>query len=97
MNTNALTTKLKALLQTLQEHVAIVVIVAFAAIYGTILFKINSLTSHEPTDKAVSDQLKTVRRPRIDQQAVNTMTHLEDQNVKTQTIFNEARQNPFTE
>lgn len=90
-------TSLKPVLAKLGRYLSIIVIVTFVSMYGYLLLKINSLTSAKPSDQAITEKLKTVQRPRVDEKAAEKMQQLEDQNVSVQTLFNDARQNPFAE
>ena len=42
-------------------------------------------------------KVKTVKLPKIDENAVKNIEQLEDQNIEVQSLFNEARNNPFSE
>jgi hypothetical protein len=73
---------------------AIITFVLFLAIiYSVILYRINTLSSVEPSDEAVA-QAST---PHIDPKVVNQLLELKDNNVDVQTLFNDARNNPFQE
>lgn len=65
--------------------------------YGFLVYRINSLVSSEPTDDQISEKLETVQRPKIDQATLDKIQQLQDQNVDVQTLFTQARENPFTE
>ncbi len=97
LDTTVITTKLAGATAFLRRHLVTIIIAAFGLLYMYILWQVSVLTSTVPSDKAVTDQLKAVPRPKIDEKAAQTMQGLEDQNVKIQTIFDEARENPFTE
>lgn len=89
--------KLHALATELQRHATFICIVIFAVLYGYILFTVSSLSQKAPGETAVNEQLKTVSRPKINKDAARAMERLEDRNVKVQAIFEQARDNPFTE
>lgn len=89
--------KVRAALHVVQRYMVLIFILAFVGVYGFLVFRINSLTSSEPSDDAVAERLKTVQRPRIDQNAVDKIEQLKAQNIEVQTLFNEARNNPFNE
>lgn len=99
MNTDLKTiiNKIEPFIRQSTKYLWLVVLVSFVGIYSFLLIRINSLTAARPDDTAVTEGLKTVPRPRIDEQAAKKMQQLEDQNVNIQTLFNEARKNPFTE
>jgi len=71
--------------------------VIVASLLGFLLFQVNSLTAQTPDEDLVTEKLQTVTRPRIDQATVNKIKQLEDQNLQVQSLFDEARNNPFDE
>ena len=89
--------KIVGVLHVLQRYMVLIFIFAFVGIYGFLVFRINTLAASEPTEEAVQERLETVQRPRIDQDAVDKIEQLEEQNIEVQTLFNEARKNPFNE
>jgi hypothetical protein len=68
-----------------------------AILAGYLLWHINSLSNTEPSDDEVISKLKTVQRPNIDQKALTQIQQLQDQNVDVQSLFEHARENPFSE
>ncbi len=89
--------KLSPLFRLLAKHVNLIVIIVFALIYCFFLVRINSLAASKPSEEAIIEKMEAVKRPRIDEKAADKMLQLEDQNIQIQTLFNEARQNPFAE
>src|SRR4051794_9963142 len=71
-------------------------LIFLAAIYGFLLWRIFSLTSAAPDQAAVNAKLQTVGVPKVDPNVVAKMQHLEDNSVSVQTLFDQARQNPFS-
>ncbi len=72
-----------------------VFIVFISLLYGFVLFRINSLNSAQPSQDAIAAQVKAARVPHIDQAAIQQLQSLQDNSVSVQTLFNEARSNPF--
>lgn len=93
----ALPNKLLPLLAAVRRYLILIFIVFFVGAYGFLVFRINALASSEPSDDAVAERLQSVKRPKIDQSAVDKIQQLEGQNIEVQTLFQEARQNPFSE
>lgn len=89
--------KITPILQGAQKYSTVLIIVLFVSMYGFLLLRINSLSTSTPSEDEVTERLKTVQRPRIDEEAARKIEQLEDQNIQVQTLFNNARQNPFTE
>jgi hypothetical protein len=91
----ALIGKALTLLQKLQAYSFVVFLVFVALIYGFVLLKINSLRSAQPSDEAVSTQVQAAQIPHIDQLTVKQLESLQDNSVSVQTLFDQARSNPF--
>lgn len=89
--------KLIALTGSLKKYLVFIFIMIVLSVYGYLVFYINVLATTEPDEDLVTERLKTVQRPRIDENALNKIKQLEDQNVQVQTLFQEARDNPFVE
>lgn len=82
-------------LVALRRYRVIGFIVLVALLYGFLLTRINTLSNLEPTEEAVIEQVKAAKVPRIDDEIVQQLESLEDNSVSVQTLFNEARSNPF--
>jgi hypothetical protein len=64
---------------------------------GFLVFRINQLASAEPSEATIDEKLQTVTRPKLDQGVIDRIQQLQDQNVEVQSLFDEARNNPFDE
>ncbi|MCA9330473.1 hypothetical protein KC957_00340 [Candidatus Saccharibacteria bacterium] len=62
-----------------------------------LVFRINQLSSAEPSEAAIDEKLQTVTRPKIDQSILDRIQQLQDQNVEVKALFDQARNNPFNE
>lgn len=71
--------------------------VLLAAVYGFLVFRINSLNSAQPTDSSVASKAQSFRNPHIDSETVQKIQQLQDNSVNVQALFDQARQNPFQE
>lgn len=96
--------KLKILSKKLEPAViaakkgsGLIFILVFAGIYGFLVLRVQALTQAEPTPDMLAEQLQTIQRPKIDEDAVEKIKQLEDQNIQVQSLFDEARNNPFSE
>lgn len=89
--------KIRSLLGGVGRFSAIIFILFFALIYGFLVQRLGTLTSREPDQSEVMEELNIVRRPKIDEEAVRKIEQLEAQNVEVQTLFEAARRNPFAE
>lgn len=94
---DTINSKSSQLLTLAQQHALFLGIVGFGILYGYIIMQVSGLSAIEPEQTKVDEQLKSVPRPKIDTDAVITIESLETQNINTQAIFNDARENPFSE
>lgn len=62
-----------------------------------IAFRINQLATLEPSQSAIDEKLQSVTRPRVDQDVLDQIQQLQDRNVEVQSLFDQARKNPFSE
>lgn len=97
LNIKEIPAKLSPVLHVARRYLSIIFIACFVLAYGFLVLRINTLARGEPADDAVAEKLKTVQRPKLDQDAVDKIEQLQDQNVDAQALFNQARQNPFSE
>lgn len=70
---------------------------ALAALYGFIVWRINVLSSAPPSASDLSSASKGTAQPHIDQTTIDKIKSLQDNNVNVQSLFDQARQNPFQE
>lgn len=97
MNFNVKTTLklINSISRKIRRYVVLVFIVIVLCLYGFLIRQIGELNNTEADEEAVAEQLKTVPRLRIDQDAIDKITQLQDQSVSVQSLFKEARDNPF--
>ncbi len=79
------------------RYTGIMFFVLVAGVYGFVLFRINTLSSAQPTDSDISAQTKTTAIPKIDPKVVQQIQDLKDNSTNVQTVFEQARDNPFQE
>ncbi len=89
--------KIMPTLRFLRRYAKFIFLITFLIIYTFLVLRINLLNRQEPSDSAVAEKLKVVQRPKIDQDILNKIQELQDQNVEVQTLFKQARDNPFSE
>jgi len=68
-----------------------------SALYGFIVWRINVLAVATPTQAEVQTAQQENATPRIKQSVVDKIMSLKDNSVRVQTLFEEARNNPFSE
>lgn len=64
-------------------------------LYGFLLFRVNSLSNAQPKAEDVTSQVKAAAIPHIDQAVVKQLQSLQDNSVSVQSLFDQARSNPF--
>jgi hypothetical protein len=89
--------KILPLLSKLRRYMVIIFVVVIVSLFGFLILRINSLTQREPSDELMMERLNTVQRPQIDERTVNRIQQLEDRNVEIRSLFEQARDNPFSE
>jgi hypothetical protein len=87
--------KLSIILKKSRRYSLLIFLVFVGLIYGFVLFRIHSLSTAQPSETAVSSQVKAARIPRIDQSVVRQLQTLQDNSVSVQALVNQARSNPF--
>ena len=68
-----------------------------SALYGFIVWRINVLAVATPTQADVQTAQQQTATPTIKQSVVDKIMNLKDNSVRVQTLFEEARNNPFSE
>ena len=86
----------KALAKT-GNYIGLVFFLLLGIVYGFVILRINSLNSAEVSPEAIAAQVKSSLSPRIDEETVQKLQSLQDNSVNVQTLFEEARTNPFKE
>jgi hypothetical protein len=66
-------------------------------LYGFVMWRIQTLSTAEPDPKTIALQTSSTAKPSIDKALVEKIKQLESSNVTVQSLFNQARQNPFRE
>lgn len=97
INKDALITKLISYTSVLKRYRVFIFLLVFLGLYAFLIMRISQLTQTEPSAAALNEQQKTVQRLKIDQDSINKILKLEDQNVEVKSLFEQARNNPFSE
>lgn len=64
-------------------------------VYAFLFWRITSLNSAQPSPDAVTAKNNPLSSAHIDKQVVSQLESLRDNSVNVQTLFDQARQNPF--
>lgn len=89
--------KIRPYLTFAKKYAGFLFTLAFLGVYLFLVQNIGHLIQDEPSQSAIDSKLKPVNQLKIDQDAVKKITDLESQNVEVKSLFEQARQNPFTE
>lgn len=79
----------------LSRYTAILFFLLVAAVYGFVIMQINTLANVQPSQSDIDAQSKTAPVPRVDPKIAEQLESLEDNSVNVQTLFDQARNNPF--
>lgn len=97
LSLSTVTDKLHVILDKVSPYKVIAFVILMVALYGFIVFRINSLGSEVPTSDQVSAQNDPIRAAHVDPTVVKQLQSLQDHSVSVQTLFVQARNNPFQE
>lgn len=97
INLKSIKPALHKLLKFETRHAVFLVIMLILAVYLLTVWRIGKLATAEPS---IEDQTKADsagRLLRVDEDAIRQIQDLEQRNASVQSLFNEARKNPFRE
>lgn len=84
-------------LRFLKRYMVILFFIVFIGIYGFLVYRINALSSASPSEDTVTEKLKTIQHPKVDQSSLDKIQQLQDQHIEVKSLFENARNNPFSE
>lgn len=96
-NLQSLVDKALELLEQAKRYAALLFCLFLALVYGFVVYRVQVLNSSEPSPVDVATQARTASVPHIDPVVLKQLQQLQDNSVTVQTLFNEARSNPFQE
>jgi hypothetical protein len=82
-------------LSYVSRYAGILFLLLIAGVYSFVLIRINSLANIQPSQKDIDAQTSTTPIPRVDPKVALQLQNLEDNSVNVQTLFDQARNNPF--
>jgi hypothetical protein len=95
LNLQVILSKLSGMFGKVRRYSLLIFIVFVALLYGFVAYKINSLAGAEPSSSDVTSQVNAAQVPRIDPAVVKQLQSLQDNSVSVQSLFDQARSNPF--
>jgi hypothetical protein len=84
-------------LRGLQRYRLFIFVGFVVLLYGFVLLRINNLTTAQPSSDAVASHVQASHSLHIDKPVVQQLQSLQDNSVSVQSLFNQARANPFQE
>jgi hypothetical protein len=81
----------------ISRYKIILFVVFIAAVYGFVLFHLSQDNNAQPTDDQISAQTSPIATAHIDKTVVAQLEKLQDNSVSVNTLFQQARNNPFQE
>ena len=95
LNPDAIKTWASNLGRKINAYRVFIFFLVVASIYGYILWRINVYSNAPASQSELS--AKSSAQPHIDQQTLQKIQSLQDNSVSVQSLFDNARQNPFQE
>jgi len=95
LDVKTIKTKLQAIPRFLHRYIVIIFIIGIVALYGFLIWQINTLSNIAPNEDKITEEMKIIKRPNIDQATIDKIEKLKDQNIGVQSLFKAARDNPF--
>lgn len=89
--------KISPLVSFLKRYTVLIFILGFLGVYAYLVVRVNTLVQTEPTAAQLTDKLKDIKRTKIDQSVIKSIEQLQDQNIEVKSLFEHARDNPFSE
>jgi hypothetical protein len=97
LNLKNLPQQLAGVGRTLQHYRIVLFVVFVVLVYGFVVLRINTLDNVQPSADSVSAQSDPIRTTNINPQVVKQLESLKNNHVNVQTLFDQARNNPFQE
>lgn len=85
----------KHFLLRLNSYRGLLFFIVLTSLYSFIVWRINVLSTAPPSQADVQSASQSVKRPKISDETVQKLQRLEDNSVRVQSLFSEARENPF--
>lgn len=89
--------KLKPLVRFVKRYAVFIYMLIMFGIFGFLILRVNYYSQAEPTEEAIQEKLQTAKRPKVDAAALDKIQQLQSQNIQVNSLFDQARKNPFNE
>jgi hypothetical protein len=97
LDINKIPVLLSRLKDLIKPYIGFVIVIVILGMYGVVIWQIRAYVTQEPSEIKVAQELTTINIPKVDEEAINRITQLEDRNIQVKALFENARQNPFNE
>jgi len=97
MNPRELLDKAIERIKRAKRYAPVLFCLFLALIYGFVVYRVQVLNASEPAPADVATQSRTASVPHIDPKVLSQLQKLQDNSVSVQSLFDDARQNPFQE
>ncbi|MDZ7744633.1 MAG: hypothetical protein U5K77_02625 [Candidatus Saccharibacteria bacterium] len=88
--------KLTPVIDIFKRYHMFLFIICFLGIYTFLVMQINTLVHSDPPAQTATEA-ESIKRLQVDEDAIERILELEEQNIEIQTLFEQARENPFNE
>ena len=89
--------QLLGMLQKLNRFAAIFFFLFVAGVYGFVVFRVNTLSNVQPNISEVEAKAPSAKIPKIDPAVARQLESMKDNSVGVKTLFDNARNSPFSE
>lgn len=86
---------LRSTLEKILHYAGFLFVITILLIYAFLILRISVLSDPNTAGVGAAEQMNTVKRLKVDQSSIDSIEQLEDQNIGVQSLFEEARDNPF--
>lgn len=93
-NIKGLLAKSKKILPVLTKHAVFIALMVVLTAYLFVVWQISQMAGAEPP---AGDDTATTAIPKVDKNAIDQIQALEQSNTEVKSLFNSARNNPFSE
>jgi hypothetical protein len=97
LDLSTLTSKLNLNTTRFGRYAILAFLFYVALIYGFVGYKITSLSGVQPNDEAINSHYNPIKTSRVDPKVIKQLQTLSDRSVQVQSLFEQARNNPFEE
>jgi len=95
MSSNKSQAKFQQLAERFTRYRIVLFLLLVVLVYGFVIWRIDALKNAPPTPTAVDSKLQSTTH--IDQSTIDKIQQLQNNSISVQTLFSQARQNPFHE